>query len=121
MVDLELKRTAEDRRLYALEGVGTLRLEGLGGRMATAEAGAESWHVTRRGLWRQTIQATDAMDSVVGEFKPRGLRRGGALRWGDRELEPRPASSWRERYALADGDNELALFDGKGWGRRRWR
>ena len=117
-VRIELKRTEEDRRLYALEGVGTLRLEGLGGRMATAEAGAESWHLTRRGFWRRTIQATDAADSVVGEFEPRGLRRGGALRWAGRELELRPASKWRERYALADGDRELAVFDGKGWGRR---
>lgn len=117
-VRIELKRTEEDRRLYALEGVGTLRLEGLGGRMATAEAGAESWHLTRRGFWRRTILATDAADSVVGEFEPRGLRRGGALRWAGRELELRPASKWRERYALADGDRELAVFDGKGWGRR---
>ena len=55
---------------------------------------------------------------MVGEFEPRGLRRGGALRWAGRELELRPASKWRERYALADGDRELAVFDGKGWGRR---
>ena len=86
--------------------------------MATAEAGAESWHITRRGFWRRTIQATDAADSVVGEFESRGLRRGCALRWAGRELVLRPASKWRERYALADGDRELAVFDGKGWGRR---
>ena len=30
----------------------------------------------------------------------------------------RPASGWRERYALADGDRELAILDGKVWGRR---
>ena len=30
----------------------------------------------------------------------------------------RPASQWRERYALARGDTELAIIDGKGWGRR---
>jgi len=30
----------------------------------------------------------------------------------------RPASRWRERYALADGDRELAVLDGKGWGKR---
>ena len=35
-----------------------------------------------------------------------------------RELELRPASAWRSRYALADGDRELAIFDGKGWGKR---
>ena len=118
MPELEFKRTADDRRLYALESVGTLRLEGLGGRMATAEAGVESWHITRRGFWRRTVQATDATETVVGEFEPRGLRRGGALRWAGRELELRPASRWRERYALADGERELAVFDGKGWGRR---
>ena len=118
MEDLELRRTAEDRRLYALDGVGTLRLEGLGGRMATAEAGGASWHITRRGFWRRVVLATDAADLVVGEFRPRGVRRGGALSWAGRELALRPASRWRERYALADGDSELALFDGRGWGRR---
>ena len=55
---------------------------------------------------------------MVGEFEPRGLRRGGALRCVGRELELRPASKWRERYALADGDRELAVFDGKDWRRR---
>ena len=56
--------------------------------------------------------------TVTGEFEPRGLRRGGTVRWAGREFALRPASSWRERYALADGDRELALLDGKGWGRR---
>ena len=40
------------------------------------------------------------------------------MRWAGRELVLRPASSWRERYALAEGDRELALLDGRGWGRR---
>jgi hypothetical protein len=43
---------------------------------------------------------------------------GGALRWGSRKLVLQPASAWCERYALAEGDRELALFDGKSWGRR---
>jgi hypothetical protein len=33
----------------------------------------------------------------------------------------RPTSRWRERYALADGDHELAVFDGKRWGPGRSR
>ena len=53
---------------------------------------------------------------MVGEFEPRSVRRGGTLRWADLVL--RPASHWRERYALADGDRELALLDGKSWGSR---
>ena len=40
------------------------------------------------------------------------------MRWIDREFVLRPASRWRERYALADGDHELAVLEGKGWGRR---
>jgi len=118
MADLELTRTPGDRRLYALKGVGTLRLQGFGSRSATAEAGGTRWQIVRRGLWRRLIEATDATGTAVGEFEPRGLRRGGTLRWAGRELTLRPASHWRERYALADGDRELAVLDGKGWGRR---
>jgi hypothetical protein len=118
MADLELTRTPGDRRLYALKGVGTLRLQGFGSRSATAEAGGTRWQIVRRGLWRRLIEATDETGTAVGEFEPRGLRRGGTLRWGGRELSLRPASSWRERYALADDGRELAILDGKGWGRR---
>ena len=48
--------------------------------------------------------------------EPRGMRCGGAVRWNGRELELRPSSAWRERYTLVDGDDELAVSDGKGWG-----
>jgi hypothetical protein len=54
----------------------------------------------------------------VGEFEPRGLRRGGTIRWAGRQFVLRPASNWRERYALADGERELVVLDGKSWGRR---
>jgi hypothetical protein len=118
MADLELTRTSVARRLYALEGVGTLRLQGLLGRRATAEADGSTWRFARRGFWGP-VEVTDAARSAAGAFEPRGLgRRGGTLRWGGSEFALRPASSWRERYALAVGDRELALLDGKGWGRR---
>ena len=119
MVDLELSRVEGGRRLYALEGVGTLRLHGLFARAATAEAGGSTWRFAARGVLSQRAFARDEAGAVVGDFEPRALRRGGALRWAGRELALRPASSWRERYALADGERELAVFDGKGWGRRR--
>lgn len=118
MADLELTRTQGDRRLYALAGVGTLRLEGLFSRAATAEADGMSWRFARTGFWRGSIEATDAVGVPAGEFEPRGLRRGGTVRWAGREFVLRAASSWRERYALADGGRELAVLDGKGWGRR---
>jgi hypothetical protein len=118
MVDLELKRTTGDRRLYALDGVGTLHFEGLGSRTATAETGNRRWRIARPRFWRRAIRATDEMGTEVGEFEPNSLRRGGILRWAGRELTLGPASRWRERYALSDGDRELALIEGKGWGRR---
>lgn len=118
MADLELTRTPNDRRLYALDGLGTLRLQGFASRGAIAEADGRRWRIGRRGFWRRSVEATDETGIAAGEFEPRGLRRGGTVRWDGCELELRPASSWRERYALADGERELALFDGKGWGRR---
>ena len=118
MGELELTRTGGDRRLYALADIGTVRLKGWASRAASAEAKGRSWEIARRGLWRPVVEATDAAGTPVGRFSARGVRRGGTLRWLDRELILRPASRWRERYALADGDRELAVFDGKGWGKR---
>jgi hypothetical protein len=116
--DLELTQVQGERRLYSLEGVGTLRLEGLGSRRATAEADGRRWRIARHGFWRRAIQASDEGDNVMGEFEPNSLRRGGAVLWHGRELALRPASQCRERYALAEGSRELALLDGKSWGRR---
>ncbi len=118
MRELELTRSAEDRRLYELAGVGTVRLKGWASRAAGAEANGRSWEIARRGLFQVTVEATDETGEMVGRFRARGLRRGGSLSWVDRELVLRPASHWRQRYALADGDRELAVLEGKGWGRR---
>ena len=115
---LELTRTPGDRRLYALDGVGTLRLDGWFSRAATADADGKRWRFTRTGFWQRGIVARDAGGSPAGEFAPNTLRRGGALRWKGRELTLRPSSAWPERYALADGEREVAVLDGKGWGRR---
>jgi hypothetical protein len=120
MPELELTRTPGDRKLYTLDGVGTLRLKGWTARTATATTGADGrdWELARRGVFKAMVYATDAAGGPAGEFEPRTIRRGGTLRWGDRTFQLRPASAWRERYALADGERERALFDGKGWGRR---
>jgi hypothetical protein len=64
------------------------------------------------------VEATDMDGTTIGAFEPREMRRGGAVLWNGRQFELRPSSAWRERYALVDGDDELAVFDGKGWGRK---
>lgn len=118
MADLELTRAPDDRRRYDLAGVGTLRLQGPFSRTAAAETDRKRLQFKVSGVFRLRTTATDATGAVVGEFEARTLRRGGPVRWAERELMVRPASAWRERYALVEGDRELALFDGKGWGRR---
>ena len=119
MPDLDLARDPHDRRLYELSGVGSIRLGGVFSRSATATAAAGgSWSFDRPSLWRRTIEAYDAAGTIVGSFDRRTVRRGGAVTWRGRQFQLRPASAWGERYALADGDRELALLDGKSWGRR---
>ncbi len=119
MLELELTRVPGDRRLYSLDGVGTLRLQGVFSRSALAEADGTSWRLATTGFWKKRVTAADAGGALVGEFEPRGgMRRGGIVRWAGREYALRPASRWRERYALADGDRELAVVEGKGWGKR---
>jgi hypothetical protein len=118
MAELALTRSGDDRRRYEIERVGTLRLGGFLSRGATAAGDGAEWSFYRRGFWQRTVEATDAAGDVVGSFQAGKLRRGGALRWGGRDLALRPASKWRERYALVDGDRELAALEGKGWGKR---
>jgi hypothetical protein len=118
MPELELTRDPEDRRRYALDGVGALRLEGFARRRATIEAGGRTWQAGPVGFWRRNVVATDAAGQPVAEFEPRKVRSGGALRVGARELEIAPASRWKQRYALRDGDREIAVLEAKGWGRR---
>jgi len=116
MPDFELTRTREDRDRYELEGVGTLRLEGMFSTRATAEAAGQQWQIGRRGFWRQR-QVPDAAGVVVGTFDRR-LRGGGALTWEGRELVLERASVWRERYALVEGERELVLYEARSWGKR---
>jgi hypothetical protein len=116
--ELELTRDPADRRRYVLEGVGSLRLEGWGGRRATLDAAGRSWQAAAVGFWKRRVEATDAAGSPVAEFEPRSVKRGGVVRVGARELQIAPASRWKERYALKEGDRELAVLEAKGWGKR---
>ena len=86
MVDLELTRSRDDRRVCSLDGVGNLRLEGTFARSATAEAAGTRWRFARTAFWRGSIEAIDAVGAEAGEFEPRGLRRGGTVRWAGREF-----------------------------------
>src|SRR3954452_15523830 len=92
MPELELTRIGDDRRRYEIDGVGALRLGGVLSRGATAEAGGAERSFARRGFSQQTGEVAGAAGDVVGSFRQGKLRRGGALRWGGRDRELRPAS-----------------------------
>jgi hypothetical protein len=78
VAELELTRVPGVRRLYELQGVGTLRLGGWWSRTGTAESGDRTWTLTRRGMLRLVIEATDAAGTSAGEFRAGGRRRGGS-------------------------------------------
>src|SRR6185436_12325499 len=120
MPELELTRSREDRNLYELPDVGTLRLRGWFTKSATVQAGGRSYELTRRGIFAPVTEATDAAGSPVGEFRGRTLKRGGTLTWVGKDYSLTPASVLRERYALAagDADRELATIESRGWGKR---
>jgi len=117
MAELELRRTAGDRRLYALDGVGTLRLTGWGSRSATAEAGDRTWQLSGEGIFKQTLKASDASGASVGEFEDRSFGRGGTLRWAGREIALRSSGISGQRFAMVDIERELATFEACGWGK----
>ena len=118
MAEFELVRSKDDRRLYTLGAMGSLRLEGLMSRRATATSAGMTWRIARAGFWGRRIEARGTADALVGAFDPRTIRRGGDLHWDGRAYEVRPASSWKQRYALAAGDVEVAVIEGKTWGKR---
>jgi hypothetical protein len=117
-VELELRRAEGDRRLYVVDGVGTIRYTGLLSRSGAAEADGRRWEIRPKGLWQTVVEATDPDGVVVGEFHPTTLRGGGTVRWKSRELLLRPSGAWRSRYVLEDAGQGLATLEGKGWGRR---
>jgi len=118
MIDLVLTRDRDDRRRYVLDGFGSLRLEGLSRRRAGVETPVGRFAFRRPSVWGRRIEASDEAGVVVGEYAPRTMRRGGMVRWGERRFELRASSFWRTQYTLADGDRELLVVEGRGWGRR---
>jgi hypothetical protein len=65
MADLDLRRAPDDRRLSVLAGVGTRRIEGFGGRRATAQAGGRTWTLPPTGRLRSGIRHRPASDAAA--------------------------------------------------------
>ena len=113
--ELELTRTQDDRQLYALDGVGTLRLWGRFARHGTAEAGGRRWDIGPR---------PGPLPGLLADGTPRGTFRrdlhGGALSWDGRDYALRRLGlvRLRTRYALCAGGSELLRLEYTTWSRR---
>lgn len=119
MTELQLARSADDRQLYELAGIGTLRMVGTLAPSGLAQAGERAWQITWRGIFRNIIRACDESGQLVGEWQAFRLQRNGPLHWSGRVLTLRSEAAVRNRWALLDGERRLATFGGKGWGARQ--
>jgi hypothetical protein len=111
---MRLTRLPGDPALYALEGVGTLRVIGRNRRAATVEARGLSWNITCRGIWRPVIQVADPVGNVIGIFQGRRLRRGGSLAWSRSQLTLR-CDSRSPAYVLTSAHRVLAKVEAGSW------
>jgi hypothetical protein len=123
MPRLELTRTEEDHKVYALPGVGELRVDGWMSGKVEATAGGHAYTFDKHSLFESVSTATDATGSRAGEFHPRrimGEGGGGTIVWRGAEWELRPATEVDGAYALGHpGDTtEFALIDEAIWSKR---
>ena len=115
MEDIELIRDADNRRIFHLGSIGSLRLNGWLMRSATAQVGLDALAFRRTGWSSAALEATDDLGRTVGTFRPNRLRRGGELAWLETEYSLRPATPMREQYLLVAADRELASIQATGW------
>ena len=102
------------RRLYALDGVGTLELHGMLMRSATASAPREPGASPGARCGDDSCRRRTP-GAEIGSFRPREIRRGGTVHWYGREYTLRPHGLLRERYVLADHARELVVIEATGW------
>jgi hypothetical protein len=121
MPELRLTRSPEDRKLFVLAGVGTIRNGSWFQRSAElcAETGT-SWQVDRKGFRARPV-FTDGAGGEPARFEGYGtFKRGGKLTTADgATYELKPSSHFKERYALAAEGRELATIEASGWSAKR--
>ena len=110
-----LTRSRNDRRLYELGSLGSLRLKGWFLRAADARTETESFTVSKTKTFDATVVATDSTAEQLGVFRPRSLRGGGTLEWRGTTYDLSHDAMLAERYSLMDGERVLAEVYARGW------
>jgi hypothetical protein len=114
MNTIELLKSPSDRRRYTLGDLGSLRLNGLFMRSATAETDGNSFTVERTRWTTASVVARGPL-AEIGAFHARTLRGGGRLTWLEEEYALRHEQPLGETYALVHNDRPLALATARGW------
>jgi hypothetical protein len=110
VTELTLLRSPDDRRVLMLEGVGTLRIEGLNRKRATAEAGGRRYSLRGR-LASRGVDVSDEQGAPAGSYEQSPWHGGGVLEVRGQELRLRMrAGLWSPRYAVVNGGCELAVL-----------
>lgn len=121
MAELTLTEDPDDKRRWTLEGVGELRWEKgmFKNGEATLTADGTTWSL-ENATFSSKATAVDAAGTEVASYEPKSaFKRGGELVVGDRAWALKPAARFKNRYALVDGDTELATIETEGWAQRR--
>jgi hypothetical protein len=119
-MEVELTRSADDRRRYELAGYGAVRWPR---RLSTAgdllAGDAREFSTSMTGWTQRAAQVTDAAGAAVGAYRSTSwLTHDGAVTWRGVEYEIRRAHRWRNHYSLLHFDRPVLRIEGRGWGRR---
>ena len=122
-VELELRRSHDDRRRYVVDGVGSLRYGSWFSRRAELmPVGGPALTAQPRGVMSRSAVAVTAAGVPVGEFaQSRRLTHGGEVTWRGRSLTLRSEAVLTSRYSLLDGTSVALEVRASGWGRTRAR
>jgi hypothetical protein len=119
-MEVELTRSADDRRRYELAGYGAERWAGRLSSAAELEArDARTYAATFRGWTRQAARVVDAAGNEVGGYRGASWRsHDGAVTWRSVAYEVRKESAWRNHYSLRLLEGPVLRLEARLWGRR---
>lgn len=118
---LELIRSADDKRRYDLDGIGSVR------HLRRTSYDAELRPVdgaplvaVPKGIWQRRMEVTDPAGELVGSFEQRsGKARDGDLSWRGAAHELTSDSGWDYGFSLSAGARPSMSVRAGGWGRDR--
>lgn len=122
MREVQLLRSAEDRRRYEIDGVGWLRsaswLSGRG-ESGAADATSAEWAFEPRGWAGGRAEALDLRSGMpIGGYRRTAtFTHRGEVTWAGRLHTLRTTSSWRQRFELDRDGVAVVALQVRGYGR----